>query len=48
VAARHLREALDRALREAPQAGFLAEDREEVARLLLHDNAARLYPLRDA
>lgn len=48
VAGRHLREALDRALREGAQAGFLAEDREEVARLLLHDNAARLYPLRDA
>lgn len=48
VAARHLREALDRALREATEAGFLAEDREEVARMLLHDNAARVYPLEDA
>ena len=43
VAARHLRQALARALEEAAQAGFLAEDREEVARLLLHDNAARVY-----
>jgi molybdopterin-containing oxidoreductase family membrane subunit len=43
VAARHLREALARALDEAAGAGFLGADREEVARLLLHDNAARVY-----
>lgn len=47
VAGRHLREALDRALREVEQAGFLGEDREEVARMLLHDNAATVYPLDD-
>ncbi len=46
VAARHLRDALDRALTEASASGYLQEDdRDQLARLLLHDNAVRVYRL---
>lgn len=48
VAGRYLREALDRALTEVAEAGFLEkEERGEVAERLLRDNAAGLYPIRD-
>jgi predicted TIM-barrel fold metal-dependent hydrolase len=44
LGARHARQALDVALRTVEARGYLPpEDREPIARLLLHDNAAALY-----
>ncbi|HXX37077.1 MAG TPA: amidohydrolase family protein [bacterium] len=44
LGARHAREAVDAAARMVEARGFLpAEERDHVARLLLHDNAATLY-----